>query len=759
MYESNFYAIRKPLLSLGKLFEFYEFTKTNDDKEILNYLIKQFLENYQLKEALYLASNILYSETIKFSETPGNFSDKDRKKLLHSLTKYYIRSASRCTPFGLFANFGQGIYEEPAEDKETPGRLQYFPRIDMEVQYQIGDYISKLEGIDKFLTYQINNSLYKAGGAYRYVEYRLKKTIRTHHLVSLEYNEVLAFIIKESRTAIKYDLLIEKLFNKYEASKEDLEHYVNGLILNKLLISNLDINVSGTDYYDLLIKFLTSISKEEMSDKVSEARDILLKIKDLLLKVSDQQSNIEFYKEIHTHITSILPGIPEKNLIQLDVINPEDDNTISIDKKNELESLTNIVSKFAILPSQNSQFEVFKRAFKERYDNKKVKLAEALDGELGLGYKSARSLRDFYDNGKKNDKNKLTTFVLYKYHEYLKLNKDQINIDEADVKKHFDSIESANIPHINFFLKVYPTKDEDLIYISSLSSSLGNNLMGRFCSSHNGAYDNLSKLIYEYEEQNKDYIYAEIVHLPQARAGNVIARPHFGQYEIPYLSNSLLSEKQKIYIDDLYIQIINNELFLFSSKLKKPIKPRLSNAHNFSGNSLPIYNFLCDVQFQNSHFIRMWDWGIIEEVEEFFPRVVFKNYVLEPAKWIIKNEKFAELKKCKKDYEFKQKLQTIKNDLGISDLVIQKEGDNTICLDISTSLGVDMLWNLIDKRDSYIVLYESLFENIDSLGSTLHHKEIILPFIRKNKKDISSKIISKNILNTKRDYNKRIFTP
>lgn len=50
-----------------------------------------------------------------------------------------------------------------------------------------------------------------------------------------------------------------------------------------------------------------------MSDKVSEARDILLKIKDLLLKVSDQQSNIEFYKEIHTHITSILPGIPEKS--------------------------------------------------------------------------------------------------------------------------------------------------------------------------------------------------------------------------------------------------------------------------------------------------------------------------------------------------------------------------------------------------------------------------------------------------------------
>ncbi|MGE8535442.1 MAG: lantibiotic dehydratase [Chryseobacterium sp.] len=759
MYESNFYAVRKPLLSLKNLFEFYKFSETNDDKEILNYLIKEFSENYQLNEALYLASDVLYNETLKYAATPENFSDKDKKKLLHSLAKYYIRSASRCTPFGLFANFSQGTYKEQGEGKEISGSLQYFPRLDMEVQYQIGDYISKLEGVQEFLTYRVNNSLYKAGGTYRYVEYRLKKMNLTHHLVSLEPDEVLSYIIKISRSGISYTLLVEKLLNKYDVSKEELANYINELILNKVLTSNLDINISGKDYFDILLEFLKNLHENRINDKISKIRNLLLKVKDLLLQVNSSRSNIELYKQIHEHVTTVLPGIPEKNLIQLDVIDLKDDQTFTIDTKKELKGLINIVSKFSTPPSQNSWFEVFKRAFKERYEDRKVKLAEVLDGELGIGYKSAKSTRDFYDNGKKNDNNKLTTFVLHKYHEYLKHNKDQITINTTDIKTHFNDAVPADLPHINFFLKIYPRKDENLIHIASLSSSLANNLMGRFCSSHDNVYNNLSTLIHEHEELDKNYIYAEIIHLPQARSGNVIARPHFGEYEIPYLSNSVLPEKQKINVDDLYIQVINNELFLFSEKLKKPIKPRLSNAHNFSKNGLPIYHFLCDMQYQSNPYIKVWDWGIIDSVEESFPRVMYGNYVLEPKKWIIRNEKFIGLKKCKNLIDFNNKFEVIRKGLSIHDLVIFKEGDNTICLDISTSLGMDMLWKIIDKKDKYITLYESLWEQTNEHASTVYHKEIIVPFINKDKKYPTIRTSVERRLNNKDAYNDNVFIP
>ncbi|MBK1894468.1 lantibiotic dehydratase [Chryseobacterium paridis] len=760
MYESDFYAMRQPLLPLKKLFEFYKFSKTYHDKEILNYLVKEFSENYQLNEALYLASNILYNETLKYSATPDNFSDKDRKKLLHSLAKYYIRSASRCTPFGLFANFSQGIYKEQIENKEALTSLQYFPRLDMEVQYQIGDYISKLDGVQEFLIYRVNNSLYEAGGKYRYVEYRLKKTILSHHLVSLQYNEVLSYIVKISRKGIGYTLLIDRLLSKYDVSKEELVRYVDELIFNKVLTSNLDINVSGRDYFDLLLEFLEHLHKEGINDKISEIRNILLNVKGLLLQVSNSRSNIELYKEIHKHVIAVLPHISEKNLIQLDVIDLKNDETFSIETKKELKGLINMVSKFSTPSSQNSWFEVFKRAFKERYEDGKVKLAEALDGELGIGYKSARSLRDFYDTGKKSDNSKLTTFVLYKYHQYLKQNKDQITIDATDIKNHFNDTVPVELPHVNFFLKIYPQKKENLIQISSLSSSLGNNLLGRFCSSHNMVYNNLHKLIDEHEEQNENYIYAEVIHLPQARAGNVIARPHFGKYEIPYLSNSVLPEKQKIYLDDLYIQLINNELFLFSRKLKRPIKPRLSNAHNFSKNGLPIYHFLCDMQYQGNPNIKVWDWGIIDSIEECFPRVMYRNYILEPKKWMIKNEKFLELKKCKSLSDFKDKFGKIKRELSIYDLIVFKDGDNTICLDISTSLGMDMLWKIIDKKDKYITLYESLLEDMNEYESSAYHKEIIVPFINKGKKYPNIRATIERKLNIKDDYNTtKVFIP
>ncbi|QBJ87547.1 hypothetical protein DDI74_15305 [Chryseobacterium gleum] len=758
MYESNFYAVRQPLLPLKKLFEFYKFSKAYNDKEILNYLIKEFSENYQLNEALYLASNILYNETLKYSATPDNFSDKDRKKLLHSLAKYYIRSASRCTPFGLFANFSQGTYNEQVENKEALSSLQYFPRLDMEVQYQLGDYISKIEGVQEFLIYIVNNSLYKAGGGYRYVEYRLKKSVLTHHLVSLESNEILSYIIKIARPGIGYTILIEKLLNKYEVSKEELTHYINGLILNKVLTSNLDINVSGKDYFDILLEFLENLHKKEINHKISEARKVLLKVKELLLQVSSSRSNIELYKEIHRHIITVLPGIPEKNLIQLDVIDLKNDQTFGLETKKELKGLINIVSKFSVTPSQNSWFEVFKRAFKERYEDRKVKLAEVLDGELGIGYKNARSLRDFYDNGKKSD-NKLTAFVLHKYHDYLKQNKDQITLNSNDIKAYFNDTASVEMPYINFFLKIFPQNNENLIQILSLSSSLGNNLLGRFCSSHDKIYSDLNTLMAEHEELDKNYIYAEVIHLPQARAGNVIARPHFGEYEIPYLSHSVLPEKQKIYLDDLYIRLINNELFLFSKRLKKPIKPRLSNAHNFSKNGLPVYHFLCDMQYQNNSYIKVWDWGIIDSVEESFPRVVYGNYILEPKKWVIRNEKFIELKKCKNLSDFKGKFEKIRKELCVHDLVIFKEGDNTICLDISTSLGVDMLWKIIDKKDKYITLYESLLDHTNDYESSVYHKEIIVPFINKDKKYPNIRPSVESMLNIKDNYNTRVFIP
>ncbi|WP_185246087.1 lantibiotic dehydratase [Chryseobacterium bernardetii] len=735
MYESTFYAARQPLLPINSFFDFYTIAQQGDEQIILDYLVKQFTENYQLEEGLYLASDVLYNEVLKYKTAPSGFSDKERKRMVHSLTKYYIRASTRATPFGLFANFREGGFNSGKHKNDTDAEvLDYHPKLDMEVLFQIGEYISRVEGVKKHFVLYNNTSLYKTNDGYRYIEYRLRKGMRTHHLVSIESDDLIDFIIDASRKGIRYETLIVEVLDQYEVEREDIEGYVDDLINCKLLTTNLDVNITGKDYFDVLLTFVTDINSDA-NDEILSLKNILQEIKSLFGKVNARQSNIDFYKKIYALLKGFLPNLPEKNLIQLDVVSQEKDYTLPSDLKNDLSRLLSVFLAFSkSYPPKHFQLEIFKRAFSERYEDRKVKLTEALDEEIGIGYKSAVSTKDLYES-KTMGKTKFTAFALKKYHDYLKNNTAQIEITDRDIKESFADVINIEAPEPGFayLLNVYPGKEEALFHVTSYSTAM-TGLSGRFCGMHEGFYEKLNDLTDTIEARNDHYIYAEIVHLPQARVGNVIARPYFGKYEIPFLANSLLPENQKIFVDDLYIQMINNELYLFSEKLNKPIKPRLSNAHSYRRNGLPIYHFLSDMQFQNFDAQLIWDWGIVQDIEEYLPRVVYKGIIIQQAYWIIKGENFNILKKTKDFNQFKKNLLEVKSKLNFTDMVVFKESDNILYFDFSTNLGIELFQKYINQSDKQIILHECLLEVKGENSLPEYSRELVVPFIKKESK-------------------------
>ncbi|WP_179415579.1 lantibiotic dehydratase [Mucilaginibacter sp. E4BP6] len=108
--------LRTPYLPLGN--------------EVLLKDVYTLLKDDFFLEAIYLASPILYHETIKLKLNliPG----KEKPRLELSLLKYLKRMTSRCTPFGLFATTGIPSWSEKSEIKYKNTDFFRHSRIDME---------------------------------------------------------------------------------------------------------------------------------------------------------------------------------------------------------------------------------------------------------------------------------------------------------------------------------------------------------------------------------------------------------------------------------------------------------------------------------------------------------------------------------------------------------------------------------------------------------------------------------------------------
>lgn len=147
------------------------------------------------------------------------------------------------------------------------------------------------------------------------------------------------------------------------------------------------------------------------------------------------------------------------------------------------------------------------------------------------------------------------------------------------------------------------------------------------------------------------------------------------------------------------VSVKYDKIILRSKRLDKEIIPCLSNAHNYSSNSLPIYHFLSELQGQNSNLIHKFDWGVLKNHYTYFPRVLYQNVILSKAKWIISD---AELKTI---ITFDNFL-IWKNKKHIPKYVNIVKGDNTLLLDLEKEICFYLLKKEVKNK---ITLEEFLF--------------------------------------------------
>ncbi|MFD2742455.1 MULTISPECIES: lantibiotic dehydratase [Sphingobacterium] len=690
---------------------------------------------------LYLSSNDLLLEWRKSHDQVL----ANRSKLELSIYKYWIRSCSRATPYGTFA--GCTIVDASDQDSSLSfnSKTGVFKRARLDMNY--------LKGIESYLRPFLkkksllftNNSLYRIGDHYRYVEYSLNSKVREYSITSAESSDYLDAILLKCRDGITIEMLINSMIEVFpDYTYEDFYNFIEELLDSQILFPDTEMPITSKS----LANHINLIAENsEISPLIREGLQMVVNAMDC--------DNLSFnqLQNIVTTLKSVFPNIPTtSDTLQVDTY-------FRFDKKNINSRLVDKIVKQTSDLMQISKRNIskdlasFKTRFFKKYEYQEIPLSVALDPDLGVGFSNftaastkSEMLDDlsFHQSFTENIiYDELTEFVTQKYNDYVNNDLPEILIIESDIKKISNDSLQKNFPMSTSIIGTLFTKTKELsengflFSLNFVGGMSGANLLSRFSHGDDEILSLVKDITRKEEVWQDDAILAEIVHLPQARIGNILLRPPVRSYEIPYVGRSGLPRQNQIDVDDLLISIRGEQVILRSRRLNKRIIPRLTTAHNFANNNLPLYKFLCDLQGQGHDAPILWDWGWLKKMDH-LPRVVYKDIIVKKATWRVNIDEFR--KEGVLSLNGQDIIQwSIKRKIPRNICVVKN--DNYLPIDLASELGAKLFEDELKKK-SFLTIEENLSTEFsapvkDEAGNS-YHTEIVIPIFHEFKSNEKS---------------------
>lgn len=652
--------------------------------------LKQALTTDFFRASLFFASQTLYIELKKKDFDYTQFNEQVKT----TLWKYLNRMCFRPLPYGLFSSFSLAKWTTDQEPMSFSGRGQFTAIPDF---VTVLDYVKTLKQKDlSSIRYYTNNSMYAVAGDLYFVSQAYAeqaKYVIVHLKVVPDLKGLLKFI---SRGRTK-DAIMNYLIEKY-GGDAGAEGYFDHLVNGQIIVSELMPNVTGMLYSERCSSLLQEYTQLDLSA-----------IKTFSININDQNHALP---ELNIHLEEVIVrneinapyslyqreisgGLNEK-------IHPEFTQLVK-----NLNKLTNDKNEVGMNP--------FKVAFIKKYDRREVALMEVMDPGIGIGYEDLTSAFDSQNDGFIEDLKKPSDsvpmvhwgeaekMIFEKWNSLSKSGSDKIMLSQEDINS---LPESKSLLSPGMFI-LYKNVDREL-WIEEIGGVSGIELGSRF-GIKDGVVNQKLKSICEQEMAiNNDFIFAEIAFSPANKASNIKQREHFFPYEIPILTHSTRSEKNTIRLDDLAISIVGNTILLRSIRLNRFIIPRLSSAYNMTLTGIPVFRFLCDLQYQGIKARLSFSLTNTFPSLNYYPRVQLGKYVLCPATWVVNQDKINKIIAQGNDFL---------ESMNLPVYFTLNEKDNFLVFNRNNKDELDIFRKCIKNKKS-IVLKEFVFsENADLLDT------------------------------------------
>ncbi len=754
---SGFFALRTPLLP------FQEFVRWSEglvgpeasragnldqalerDRAQLREKLRQIIARPEVREALFVASPSLDESIDLWIREPQS---ERGQKVERTLVRYFTRMSARPTPFGLFAGCSVGIVGDRTR-LSIEGRASYqrHTRLDMDYLTALTTTLSQDRALRDALLFRPNSSLYQAAGRLRYVESRLDGKTRSYHLAAVEPTDYLfSTLARAANGAPLADLARGLCEGDAEVTEDEAAEYIAALVDNQVLVSDFGLAVTGPEPVHRLIAQIREVPPiAGVAQSLDQAQKAIAQ-----LDGQGVGSPPEIYRGIARTLESLPAKVELPRLFQVDLHKPSPNATLGTDILDQIIDAVGLLHRIAPKRPAGGALERFRDAFRQRYETREVPLVEALDEESGIGFDSSSSpgaegsplleglvfpTTGAEESGSWTARDAL---LLAKLTGALKSGAQEISLQGPDL----DALETKDpSPLPDAFMVIAKiigapnggaTPETLRVLVSGADGPSGAKLLGRFCHGDPQLTRFVEQHLRVEEAFRPEAIYAEIVHFPEGRIGNVLLRPVLREYEITYLGLSGAPREKQIPVDDLLVSVVGSRIVLRSASRGKEVIPRMTNAHNYGLRSLGMYRFLCALQTDGIAAGLGFSWGALESAP-FLPRVVSGRKVLSKARWRLTRENIQSLEEAKGNEAYLA-VQRIRENLGLPRLVSVADGDNTLLVDLDNVLSVETFIQLLKGRAS--ARLEELLPAPSDLcvdgpeGSFVH--ELVIPFVRK----------------------------
>ncbi|GAA4326225.1 lantibiotic dehydratase [Mucilaginibacter gynuensis] len=704
---------------------FYSFSRYDLDR------LPEILQDKYFLNALWLASPEFYGvlETKKFEFE--SLTARER----HSVAKYYNRMSFRPTPFGAFASFSTVFW---SNDQVLRLRNEHSTLLHVKPDQAWLAAIKKNHPLQEEQTLlRLNPTVYRVGKHFRYyvatTDEKGKYQYAIDGIAAEKFYVDLVHLL--SKSPVKAPDLLLWIAGFLGGDAEEARDYLRFLISSQLCYTNelgqMIETESPLNTYSLknagIDKLITNVRQSWM--------------KGLLLK---EQLAPDFTDLQDTNSGKAMFYTALQRTIDNSGANAGDQPTLC-------KALTYL--KALSHRSANSSLSRFKTAFEKKYGNRKVPLLEALDPDTGILYEARTSggvgeaiLNGIQfpvskSQGKQLEWSPVHRLLLAAWHQAGRPDHSPISIREEDI------IEIANrdlIPVLPNSLSVMYRKTAEYLIIEQAGGVSANTLVGRFSLFDDATWQLCRKIAALEQEANPNVIFADIDQFSHTHVDNINRRRMIYPYIITLNVYPRQDGHSLIKPDELLLSVNNGELTLESKKEKKRVVPRLATAFNYRHNDMPVFRFLCDLQYQGLQAGLNFDPEYYFPGLDYYPRVMVDDIILSLAKWLISSDK-VQASVFKDDLPVMDKIRLFRKNYKLPRRVSLGYTDQQLVFDLAIPSEADFFMQCINglkkfKLTEYLLPDRSLKNGHDPYAAQfivfLSHKQKIykeIPMVNSQK--------------------------